>query len=487
MTRDADLGAPRIGRTELTESREKQVFGVDPSIIRRLIERQAGSVEKAILEAVMNSIDAKATRIDIDFKGLKKFVVADNGPGFPSREAIMKRFGVFGFDHDEAEEKAVGRTFGKFGLGRGQLMAFARTQWDTNEFEIRVDTREKGLGFALREHDAPIYSGCRIAASLYEALSPGQKNVAVDELKRQTRYAPIEVYVDGVRLNKDADRKDWTKSTEAFRFFENEGAGGINVYNLGIFVATYPHWRHGVSGDLVSRPGHGFELNIARNDVLKGQCKLWKQAIRLLTQASETRHATQRLCDADRQAVIHKVLAGNDDAASRRDAKLFKLASGRHVPITSVRNHAGGEFTIAPASQSQIGETIHRERGAAVLSPEMLAWFGVDDGKALAKRLNKLWPQQSNYWCKEFTYLSFDKLAEPYRGDCKVLPGKAQTPMEVAAVRGIRRMADTMVYRLQASEEYKQRCDGEARNRKIVLGSSPRAWGVDRWRVLCGL
>ena len=81
-------------------------FQVSQSIIGHLVERQAGSIEKAILETVTNGIDAKATRITIDFDGRGRVVIADNGHGFDSRASVEKHFAIFGFSHDSTEEQA---------------------------------------------------------------------------------------------------------------------------------------------------------------------------------------------------------------------------------------------------------------------------------------------------------------------------------------------------------------------------------------------
>ncbi len=74
---------------------ETRKFSMHPDLLYSVIKNQAGSIGKAILELVMNSIDAGATRVDItlDRRTVK---VADDGKGFTSRQEIDEFFETFG-------------------------------------------------------------------------------------------------------------------------------------------------------------------------------------------------------------------------------------------------------------------------------------------------------------------------------------------------------------------------------------------------------
>lgn len=122
-------------------------FTVAASIIQHLINAQAGMLEKALMEGVMNSIDAGATQVDvtIDRQG---FTVRDNGKGFKDIAEVDAYFGTFGFDHTTAEE-AGKRTYGRFGIGRGQMWKFASTVWHTGPLLLDVNTRERGLDYIV--------------------------------------------------------------------------------------------------------------------------------------------------------------------------------------------------------------------------------------------------------------------------------------------------------------------------------------------------
>lgn len=74
-------------------------FEIDKNILYSVIAKQAGTVQKAFLELVMNSIDAGASKVDIEFDG-KRFSVLDDGKGFESED---KKFAM----HPNDEERAI--------------------------------------------------------------------------------------------------------------------------------------------------------------------------------------------------------------------------------------------------------------------------------------------------------------------------------------------------------------------------------------------
>ncbi|GGR13354.1 hypothetical protein GCM10008957_27890 [Deinococcus ruber] len=129
-------------------------FIVSPAIIRNLIERQAGTLEKALMENVMNAIDAGATRVHVtlDRHG---YTVDDDGRGFESNDQIEQYFETFGFEH-EGDALQAGRTYGTFGIGRGQQWHWASTVYRSRHFSMAVDIRARGLDYLLEEVQWPV-------------------------------------------------------------------------------------------------------------------------------------------------------------------------------------------------------------------------------------------------------------------------------------------------------------------------------------------
>lgn len=85
-------------------------FTLDPQIIHHVIYNQAGSIGKAIIELIMNSIDAGAAAVQIKMTE-KGFECVDDGRGFASREDVLNYFGRFGTPHQEGDA-----TYGRFRL-----------------------------------------------------------------------------------------------------------------------------------------------------------------------------------------------------------------------------------------------------------------------------------------------------------------------------------------------------------------------------------
>ena len=455
-------------------------FRVSTAIVRHLIESQAGSVGKAILEAVMNSVDAKATKVTLRTDGVRGITIEDDGRGFRSADEVEKYFEIFGSEHQSAEEQAMERQFGTFGLGRGQIMAFAKTHWESNQFEMIVDIRDtgkngEGLKFEQIEHPAPRMRGCRITAELYEPLSRLEMHATIDEIKKHTRYAPVAIELDGERINTDVDSVEWTTVTDEFYFKENQRSeSGVEVYNLGVYVRDYRHDRVGVSGVLVSRTGHAFALNMARNDVLVGKCRVWKKAMRLLGREKRTRRSQRSISDGDRKAIARELTwdeASPEEYAKRR---ILKTVTGASMSPHQVAHYADGGVTVAPKSYSQIGERIHIERAAAVLSPEVLDWYGEEDAEGLVAKLNRIFGRAPAIGFRSFKLVDFDEAAQMFSEAHRSIERKHWTKTEQAAQQGLRMMSSYLYY---DSQKYAPKPAGHTPygGREIRIGSSGSA------------
>ena len=81
---------------------ERREFRMDPALLWSVIESQAGSAEKALLEAIMNAVDAGATRCDITLSETG-YSVQDDGGGFKSRDDIEQFFETFGTPHKDGD------------------------------------------------------------------------------------------------------------------------------------------------------------------------------------------------------------------------------------------------------------------------------------------------------------------------------------------------------------------------------------------------
>jgi hypothetical protein len=365
---------------------ENRRFGMNPNLLMDVIRRQAGTLQKGILEAVMNAVDAKATEINIQLN-CTTLVVQDNGTGMTDRSVIERYFETFGQPPDEGEQK----WYGQFRLGRGQIMAFGVNLWETGPFAMSVDIAGKGLDYVLEER-AETLAGCRITVELYEPLLPAEKARVERELAVAVKYVPAKVLFNGERLSVDTDDIRWDHDTDQ-AFIKLKDSGNLYIYNLGVLVCSHPGHVFGCGGEVVSK--QQLKVNFARNEVMSS-CPVWKKIRPLVDQLAASRAARQgKLTDATRQNLIDRLKAG-ELAGQREDwetAKIFQDVSGRYWSLRQIQRQIGCAGKLAAA---QRGDTaaLHAmaHKLGFVLCDATLEEFGVKTVGQLVKTLD------ANYW-----------------------------------------------------------------------------------------
>jgi hypothetical protein len=227
-------------------------FEMHPDLLRSVIKKQAGTLDKALLEGIMNSIDAGAKRVDVTIEPLR-VTINDDGRGFRNADEVKDFFATFGTPHEEGDA-----TYGRFRMGRGQMFAFGINSWRTGTFKMDVDINKR-LGFELEE-ELPNQIGCGIEIKLYDALSLADVHNTTRAITKMVKYTPVPVYINGEKVNVDVDPKKFPQTIEeAYINTESSKYGGLDVYNLGVLVCTMPAWKFGVSGVVVSRH-HKFHI-----------------------------------------------------------------------------------------------------------------------------------------------------------------------------------------------------------------------------------
>lgn len=340
-----------------------------------IVYAQAGSLEKALAEAVMNGIDAKCTRIDIDLD-TEQVVVRDNGVGFDGEAEIERTFGTLMFDHDTAVERARNRKYGKFGAGRAQMFRWCKTEWRTREFRMFVDVKANGFSYDF-EDGLDNIEGCQITGHFYDALLPSDVNRAIEGLTDQVRYEPTPVYVNGDLITCDPADEEWSDETDD-AYFRFENSGGLRVYNMGVLVCTLPGYRYGLNGVIVSKDE--LLLNLSRNDIMARECKRWKRIERVLRKHSDDKVEKKKGLTVDeRDAMLRRWGLGELDFSQVSKKPVLPVATGRHInPETAVNACRWQQrpFTVCPSADQNIGDTIHRRQIATVLTEGALNRLG---------------------------------------------------------------------------------------------------------------
>jgi len=253
----------------------KRQFEATEGLLNDVMRKQAGTVEKAVLEAVMNSVDAGASKVDVSIK-TDAVVVEDDGKGM-SEEDIENYFQKFGLKDSDIEDKE----FGKFRMGRGQIFNFGKNIWhtknnilvvdlDNNHTVVNVDgdTHEldsSGLSYnVLNTSDE--FDGCSIEVELYNLIDGLQHTV--NEVKKLVKYIPwlhdIELTLNGEELYEEFDYNYETENAyysigvnDAWRFH-------TSIYNLGAYVTDEK--LTATRTNVVSKKD--LDVNFARNDIL---------------------------------------------------------------------------------------------------------------------------------------------------------------------------------------------------------------------------
>lgn len=355
--------------SEATPAGETRRFKMHPKLLLDVIQRQAGSLAKAILEGVMNSVDAGATACVVSIKE-KTVLISDDGKGITKRAEIETFFETFGQPHDESE----GKVYGTFRMGRGQMFAFGKNRWRTGPFEMFVDVKELGLDYQLRG-DMPEQEGCHIQIALYEPLKPSELAETERLIRKWVKYAPITVQVNGEDANLDPAEEKWDHVTDDAYVKLSPGSPHLTVYNLGIHTMDLGSYQYGSGGVIVSRKQ--LRVNFARNDI-QSDCPVWRRVKPFVAKQAEERIRREpEMNDHQRQRMCHLVAQGEPPEDAEK-LKLFTTASGKHVSaewIMKERHRYSGKVSRCPRGD-RLGDKLLQQKVALVLADECLQRFG---------------------------------------------------------------------------------------------------------------
>lgn len=434
---------------------ETRSFRMDPKLLFDIIERQAGTLAKAVLEGVTNGIDAGASAIHVTITN-ERVVIQDDGKGIPDRGSIEKYFETFGRPHDESEKKV----FGTFRMGRGQMFAYGRNVWRTGTFEMDVDVKGRGLDYRLRE-DLEAVGGCRIDIELYNQLTIGTLADVERTVRRWVKYAPTTVVVNNEVATVDPAGQEWDRVVDE-AYVKLTDTGTLSVYNLGVHTIDIGSYRYGVGGTVVSRKQ--LKVNFARNDI-QDDCPVWKAIRPLIDKASQDRATKKKtqLSDGQRQRMTDLVAQGQAPAGAR-DFGLFTATNGRHYAasrfVEAVHRY-GNRVTSAPLG-SVVGDRVHQQRLAFVMADETVQRFG----KTLYQVVRLAWDMVTNGYRAFPEIVKFEEISKGIGGKFEITQPGDETEIEKVWLQLATGASDRL---------YEKR---ETKRRKVCLGLSDVA---DAW------
>lgn len=430
---------------------EKRAFNVHPGIIKHLIKEQAGTLVKAIAELVMNSVDAGATRIDLDFNVDGSFTINDNGTGFQGRDEITAFFETFGTPHSEGDA-----TFGRFRVGRGQIMAFANTSWRSGNFIMEVTMPDSGseFGYTLTE-TADFHAGCQINGQITNpsVISEARRRGLTDEdlsprysdekdIQTTLRFVKTPVYLAGRLISQNPSKEIWTREDE-FGYYLFDKSRSLIIYNQGIYVSTVARNEFSVGGIFVSK--QPIKLNMARNAWLNHECAVMRHFRKVAH--DEYRAAidrSSRLTESEIGAIIHRITfeseyIDEDEIGILYRSKFIPSLNGLRVsPCDFLGAH---QYSIYDGKSSLIAERAVEEGGVSLFTYLYFRLGGIHFSEKNAKQMI----ENMTYLFRSFVntknsriFVPFETLINAYSGTFIEIPDNALPPKQLAALMSIR-------------------------------------------------
>lgn len=409
---------------------EKRKLRMHPHMLMDVIKRQAGTLDKAIMEGVMNAVDAGAKTVRVGLT-TDQLTIIDDGMGMTDRAQIERVWETFGQPPDE-EEKAR-KTYGQFRMGRGQLFAFGLNTWRTGTFRMTVDVNTRGDDWDLETKLAPS-EGCLIDVQLYEKLMPSRVAEIVRNLEFALKYVPINVELNGERISLDVAKQKWQHTTDE-AYINLKDSGLLRIYNLGIIVQETS--RFGVGGEVVSRKQ--LKVNFARNEVM-ADCPVWRSVRKVVDKRSSERINRQpALTDFSRQRLIDEFLADPHHPRAA-DAKLIADITGRYWTMRNVVPTRYDRTISVAETGNRRADKLMQHKLAFVISDKTLDEFHVTTVPKLLAKLKEAVPAWGY-----FKYKPFEELSQQLSENYEIIEPKDYTVLE-ACVMGVLRRAVHQLY-----------------------------------------
>ena len=411
---------------------EKRSLRMHEKLLFDVIRRQAGSLHKAILEGVMNGIEAKASEVNIacmDDNGKVQLVIWDDGQGISSREEIENFFETFGTPHSESENKI----WAQFRMGRGQLFSFGKNVWRTSTFEMTVDIKNDGLEYHLKQ-DLPHKEGCHITIDLYEnpfnSWTYNSEQQLGDHIKEQIEFMSIPVIYNNIQLNMPPTKAKWDFQDENAYYKFGVGSD-LSIYNLGAFVKRIPASIAGTTGLVVSKKQ--LKVNFARTDI-QSDCEVWGalQKVIVDNRVKKTRKSYRRLQTYEKIATLREIRDACQDWNEFDNIGLLETSSGKSLTLATIKRNRQF-WTFAPAGNRMADKLIESDAALCIsqdivdqlnYTGELSEFFFWLTGDAAFERIENLYRDFADLtsgYSESFTLVADKKLTVSERRILKVL------------------------------------------------------------------
>jgi len=352
-----------------------------------VIKRQAGTLKKAILEGTMNSVEAGATRIHINFLAERSkdtnnpspafLSIKDDGIGIQTKTELINHFETFGQPH-ESTENVIWK---QFRMGRGQMFAFGKNTWRTSTYKMIVDVNEMELDY-LFEDGCEFVDGCNIDIELYKNPLDNWVISSVkslkEEVKEQVRFVKTPVEFNNEVVSVDPATLNWDCEDE-FAYYKFTDTSSLKIYNLGVYVMSKSLKEVGVGGIIVSK--QMLKVNFARNDI-QDICPIF-QAINKVVSKNKIKRANKSyraLSQDERFNLLCEFRDARQHYQRLESKRIFKTAQGKWISWSMIVKD-GRPWCFAPEG-SRIADRA-MQMGVALCfdenMPDELGYTGVSN------------------------------------------------------------------------------------------------------------
>lgn len=367
-------------------------FELHPNTLRTIIQEQSGTWQKAIAELVMNSVDAGATRIDINYECDEKYTrllklnVSDDGHGFHNEDQL-NFFKMFGAPHQQNDA-----FYGKYRIGRGQCLAFGKVTWRSHNYEMSVDlgdptekeTPLEKIGYNFK-HYKEVHQGCSVTVEFFnpprtwkiDKLSQEKRTRHIfDGLIELIKFVPIPIFINGICVTYDYSKIKWTHEDEnayyliqtmtdtKFKDLKDE-LNEVSIYNRGVLATTFPATWKGCCGVAISKKQ--IKLNMARNSIVDHD-HYWYYIQNMIDQLSSSAFVStvnEPKTDAERAVIINQIYLDDtfcvvntvSQVAHFLQLPLFKTQNGTLVSVVELLKKSK-LYTVCPDPVGQERTTI---------------------------------------------------------------------------------------------------------------------------------
>lgn len=386
---------------------EKRRLVAHEKLLIDVIKRQAGSLKKAILEGIMNSVEAGATEIDINFlaeksKDLKNpspayLSIYDNGIGIKTKKELINHFETFGQPHEEGENVI----WKQFRMGRGQMFAFGKNKWRTSTFRMTVDVDNMDLDYQLEEGLNP-FNGCKIDIELYQNPLDNytilSEKSLKEEVKEQVRYVKIPVKFNNEIVSVNPENLNWDYE-DKHAYYKFSDTSQLKIYNLGVFVMSKSLKETGVGGVVISKKM--LKVNFARNDV-DSTCPVYQEINKVVLKNKIKKSAKnyESISPDARLSLLCGLRDAEDSAYNFKGKRILRLSNNKWISWKMFIKD-GRQWCFAPFGSMIADKAMQRDK-VLCFDERMLEELGYDNEKQ--NFFDWLWSEilRDDKWHKEW-------------------------------------------------------------------------------------